>query len=109
MLIAIQNFHTDWQKWDVKEADAPSDSPSAIREAAGFTRDYYYHVLNSAIRDFGAEPMKFPFSRAVGLQLRAMRRWTDRGRAPTAEEQRACAGSFAGLVRDYVERRGSTE
>jgi hypothetical protein len=88
----------------ITKAEAAGESANWAEQdptnaAGGYSRGYFHHVLDSAVREFKTLPAKFPFSRAVGLQLRAISRWTDRGRTPAPDEKRATASAFAAIWR----------
>ena len=88
-MFAVQQGRDAWSPPDARDLDHAGGSYDPIAEARGFTPEYFRHLLDSSLRTIDVLPMRFPFSRALAMQLRAIRRATDRRRMPTAEEQRA--------------------
>lgn len=76
---------------------------AVLRSAEGVERNYFFHLLESAIRTFSSDRSFHPLQRAIGLQLRAIRRWTAAGRTPTAEERQVSLSVFIATARAILD------
>jgi hypothetical protein len=112
-LTAMESFFNSWNQptepAPVQEVEAPA--PKAIRrrvakppEEPGLfdlaqmqvqneSRRYFVHLVEHAVRDYAAT-VQSAADRRIGLQMRAMRRWSPAGQTPTIPHQQACLPVF---------------
>lgn len=95
LLYAVENAQAPW-------------NPDRENVDRGITRAYYRHLLDSSIHALGALPMKAPYSRALALHLRAMRRWTAHARPPT-DDQRRLTGQAIEAIAHAADQRPDGE
>ncbi|HET6250462.1 MAG TPA: hypothetical protein VFE47_22430 [Tepidisphaeraceae bacterium] len=96
-LMAVQQSDKAWSPPLPQDMDGAAEGYDPIADARGMTKEYFRHLLESDIRAIDVLPVKYPFSRALAMQLRAIRRATDRNKPPTADEQQIIGRGFAAL------------